>query len=75
MCQCSEIRSRGSDKSVRSRHFHCIACWHPFDTPAKLRIHKLSNYSDKYSELDVSHLKPKVLQKRKSRYLRHTYQF
>ena len=65
MCRCSEIRNRGSDQSVHNRHFHCLACWHPFDTPAKLRIHKLAKHSDKYSELDVAHLKPKVLLKKK----------
>ena len=65
MCRCSEIRSRGSDKSVHKRHFHCLACWYPFDTTAKLRIHKLAKHSDKYLELDVAHLKPKVLPKKK----------
>ena len=65
MCRCSDIRSRGSDRSIRNRHFHCIACWHPFDTPAKLRIHKLAKHSDKYSEVDLAHLKPKVLRKKK----------
>ena len=43
MCRCSDIRSRGSDKSVHNHHYHCIPCWHPFDTPAKLRVHKLAN--------------------------------
>ena len=42
MCRCSDIRSRGSDKSVRNHHYHCIPCWHPFYTPAKLRVHKLA---------------------------------
>ena len=57
-CRCSKIRSRGSDNSVRNRHYHCIECWHPFDTGAKLRIHKLSKHSDKYSDHDLAHLKP-----------------
>ena len=46
MCRCSDIRSRGSDKSVHNYHYHCIPCWHPFDTPAKLRVHKLAKHSD-----------------------------
>ena len=65
MCRYSDIRSRGSDRSVCNKHFHCIACWHPFDTPAKLRIHKLAKHSDKYSEVDLAHLKPKVLPKKR----------
>ena len=57
-CRCSEIRSRGTDNSVRNRHYHCIECWHPFDTGPKLRIHKLSKHSDKYSDRDLGHLRP-----------------
>ena len=55
-CRCSEIRSRGSDNSVRNTL--PIECWHPFDTAAKLRIHKLSKHSDKYSDHNLAHLKP-----------------
>ena len=58
-CRCSEIRSRGSDNSVRNRHYHCIECWHPFDTGAKIRIHMLSKHSDKYSGSQLAHLKPR----------------
>ena len=57
MCRCSDIRSRGSDNSARNGHFHCVTCWHPFDTGAKLRIHKLSKHGEKYSEQDLAHLK------------------
>ena len=59
MCRCSDIRSRGSDKSVRNRHYHCITCWHPFDTGAKLRVHKLAKHSDVYDPPSLLHLKPK----------------
>ena len=60
MCRCSDIRSRGSDNSVRNRHYHCITCWHPFDTGAKLRVHKLAKHSDVYDKLSLLHLKPKA---------------
>ena len=59
MCRCSDIRSRGSDNSVRKCHYHCITCWHPFDTGAKLRVHKLAKHSDVYDEPSLLHLKPK----------------
>ena len=60
MCRCSDIRSRGSDNSVCNHHYHCIACWHPFDTAAKLRVHKLAKHSDIYDEPSLLHLKPKT---------------
>ena len=60
MCRCSDIRSRGLDNSVRNRHYHCITCWHPFDTGAKLRVHKLAKHSDIYNEPSLLHLKPKA---------------
>ena len=59
MCRCSDIRSRGLDKSVRNHHYHCITCWHLFDTGAKLRVHKLAKHSDIYDEPSLLHLKPK----------------
>ena len=59
MCRCSDIRSRGSDNSVHNHHYHCITRWHPFDTVAKLRIHKLAKHSDVYDEPSLVHLKPK----------------
>ena len=58
MCRCSNIRSRGSDNSVHNHHYHCITCWHPFDTGAKLRVHKLAKHSDVYGKLSLLHLKP-----------------
>ena len=60
MCRCSDIRSSGSDNSVRNCHYHCITCWHPFDTGAKLRVHKLAKHSDVYDEPSPLHLKPKA---------------
>ena len=59
MCRCSDIRSRGSDNSVRNCHYHCITCWHAFDTGAKLRVHKLAKHSDVYDKPSLLHLKPK----------------
>ena len=59
LCRCSDVRSRGEDGTVRNRHFHCITCWHPFDTGPKLRIHKLAKHPDIYSEASLEHLKPK----------------
>ena len=53
MCRCSDLRSRGSDNSV-------CTCWHPFDTGAKLRVHKLAKHSDVYDESSLLHLKPKA---------------
>ena len=63
LCRCSDVRSRGDDGTVRNRHFHCIACWQPFDTGPKLRIHKLAKHSDIYSEASLEHLKPKSQRK------------
>ena len=60
MCRCSDIRSRGSDNSVHNHHYHCLTCWHPFDTGAKLRVHKLAKHSDVYDEPSLLHLKPKA---------------
>ena len=60
MCRCSDIRSRGLDNSVRNRHYHCITCWHPFDTGAKLRVHKLAKHTDDYDKPSLLHLKPKA---------------
>ena len=59
LCHCSNVRSRGDDGTVRNRHFHCITCWQPFDTGAKLHIHKLSKHPTIYSEASLEHLKPK----------------
>ena len=63
LCRCSDVRSRGDDGTVRNRHFHCISCWQPFDTAAKLRIHKLSKHWDVYTEAFLEHLRPKKQKK------------
>ena len=62
MCRCSDIRSRELDNSECNCHYHCITCWHPFDTGAKLRVHKLAKHSDVYDEPSLLHLKPKSRQ-------------
>lgn len=56
MCRCSDIRSQGCDNSVRNRHWHCIACWHPFTTPAKLKVHILAKHKDDYTKQELNHL-------------------
>ena len=56
MCHCSNIRSQGTDRSARNRHWHCLECHHPFTTPAKLKGHMLHKHSDVYNEVELKHL-------------------
>ena len=58
MCRCSEVCSRGTDNSVHNRHYHCLECWHPFDTKAKLRVHILAKHSDLYTIQELQHWAP-----------------
>ena len=46
-CKCSEVRSRGCDKSTRNAHYHCTFCFHPSDYRHQLAKHL-------YSKHDVS---------------------
>ena len=55
LCRCSDVRSRGDDDTVRNRQ--------PFDTGAKLRIHKLAKHPSIYPEACLEHLKPKSQRK------------
>ena len=58
MCCCSEVRSRGTDNSVRNRHYHCLECWHPFDTKVKLRVHIIAKHSELYTLAELQHWAP-----------------
>ena len=58
MCRCSEVCSRGTDNSVCNRHYHCIECWHPFDTKVKLRVHILAKHSELYTLAELQHWAP-----------------
>ena len=56
MCRCSDIRSQGTDNSVRNRHWHCIQCWQPCMTPAKLKTHLLAKHKGVYEKGELKQL-------------------
>ena len=53
-CKCSEVRSRGSDKSTRNAHFHCTQCHKPCDFANQLAKHMVSKHD--YEPEDVMSL-------------------
>ena len=56
MCRCSDVCSQGRDNSVRNRHWHCIDCWQPCTTPAKLKTHILNKHKNEYRDPELAHL-------------------
>ena len=45
-CKCSEIRSHGSDRRARNKHYHCYQCFHPFKSSDFLATHIITNHPE-----------------------------
>ena len=54
-CKCSEMRSHGSDNSVRNKHYHCFICLHPFKTADLLATH-ISTQHTEIGLYEIRHL-------------------
>ena len=59
LCKCSEVPNRGTDDSIRNRHYHCIICWKPCENKFALSKHSITRHNLK------GHLFRDLLEKKK----------